>query len=193
MLFAATLLKLEPIIVTTVPTGPEVGKKELILGGGININPDKVPEPASEVSKISPEEPEPTTAVMVVDETILNDEAFVPPNLTDVTPLKSDPVIVTVVPVVAEVGIKEETIGGGTYINPVRLLTPEELVTLTLPDAPFPTTALIVFELTIVKEVAATPPKLTAVVPVKLIPVITTVLPPAAVEGLKDAIAGIGK
>jgi hypothetical protein len=32
MLLAAVALKLDPLIVTTVPIGPEVGEKELIVG-----------------------------------------------------------------------------------------------------------------------------------------------------------------
>jgi hypothetical protein len=51
--------------------------------------------------------PEPTTAVIEVALTTVNDEAAVPPKLTAVTPVKFVPVIVTVVPVFADVGVKE--------------------------------------------------------------------------------------
>ena len=48
------------------------------------------------------------------------------------------------------------------------------MVTLTLPEAPVPTTAVIVVELTTENEIAATPPKLTAVALLKLYPEIVT-------------------
>lgn len=48
------------------------------------------------------------------------------------------------------------------------------VVTLTTPEAPKATIASIVVEFTTVKELAATPPKLTAVVPIKFVPVIIT-------------------
>ncbi len=48
-------------------------------------------------------------------------------------------------------------------------------------------------EETIVKDVAGTPPKLTAVAPEKLTPVIVTVVPAVAAKGLKEVITGDGK
>ena len=57
-------------------------------------------------------------------------------------------------------------------VNPARVAVPPGVVTLTFPDAPVPTTAvMLVAELT-VNDVAAVPPKLTAVAPVKFVPVI---------------------
>lgn len=67
------------------------------------------------------------------------------------------------------------------------------MVTLTDPLEPLPTTALMVVALTTLKEVAAVPPKLTAVAPVKLVPVIVTVAPLAAEVGLIEAMFGINK
>ena len=49
------------------------------------------------------------------------------------------------------------------------------VVTLTKPVEPEPTTAVIVVELTTINELAATPPKETAVAPEKSVPVIVTV------------------
>ena len=70
---------------------------------------------------------------------------------------------------------------------------PFDVVTLTLPVAPVPTTAVMLVALTTVNEVAAVPPKLTAVAPVKFVPVIVTVCPVPAEVGLNDAIVGGGK
>lgn len=69
---------------------------------------------------------------------------------------------------------------------------PKVFVTETFPDAPLPTTAVIVVELTTVNDDAATPPKLTAVEPVKFIPVIVTVAPVPADWGLKEKTCGMG-
>ncbi len=52
---------------------------------------------------------------------------------------------------------------------------PLDVVTLTLPVAPVPTTAVMLVALATVNEVAAVPPKLIADAPVKFVPVIVTV------------------
>ena len=78
-------------------------------------------------------------------------------------------------------------------VNPALLAMPFAVVTLTLPVAPVPTTAVILVALTTVNEVAEVPPKLTAVAPVKFVPVIVTVCPVPAEIGLNDAIVGGGK
>jgi hypothetical protein len=95
-----------------------------------------------------------------------------------------------------DVGVKDEIAGAGVAVineNPALLAMPFEVVTLTLPVAPAPTTAVMLVALTIVNEVAAVPPKLTADAPVKFVPVIVTVCPVPAEIGLKEAIVGGGK
>ena len=67
---------------------------------------------------------------------------------------------------------------------------PPGVVTAIFPDAPLPTTALIVVELTTVKDEAAVPPKLTAVAPVKFVPVIFTVVPEPVVTGENEVTVG---
>ena len=57
-----------------------------------------------------PVEPAPTTAVIWVGETTEKLAASVPPNLTSV-PVKLVPVITTVMPVLADVGVKEVMVG----------------------------------------------------------------------------------
>jgi len=64
------------------------------------------------------------------------------------------------------------------------------VVTDTLPEVAAPTTAVMLVAETTVKEVAAVPPKLTAVAPVKLVPVIVTVVLLPALVGLKLVIVG---
>ena len=113
-----------------------------------------------------------------------------PPKLTAVAPVKSTPVMVIVSPSFPNVGAKEVIVGGGIKVNPANVLVPSEVVTSMLPEVPLATTAVIsVSELT-EKEAAAVPPKLTAVVPVKLVPVIVTVAPLAALVGVNDIMFG---
>ena len=77
-----------------------------------------------------------------------------------------------------DVGVKDEIAGAvvaDINVNPALLPIPFDVVTLKLPVAPVPTTAVILVALTTVNEVAAVPPKLTAVAPVKSVPVMVTV------------------
>ena len=155
----------------------------------IKINPENVAVPPGVVTEISPEVPDPTMAVMLVADTTLNEAAAVPPKLTAVAPVKSVPVIVTVAPVPA-VNVDDEIVGAGIKVNPDFVAVPSGVVTDTLPDAPDATTAVILVAETIVNEVAAVPPKLTSVAPLKLIPLIAMVAFLAALAGAKDEIEG---
>lgn len=138
------------------------------------------------VTLTEPEGPEGATAVILVGETTIKELAATPAKLTDVTLIKLVPVMVTVVPAVADVGVKDVIVGGGIYVKPVFEPWPVAVTTLTLPDAPLPTVALIeVFDKT-VKAVAGTPPKLTAKVPEKLSPVMLTTFPVAAAVGVNE-------
>ena len=66
------------------------------------------------------------------------------------------------------------------------------MVTEIFPVVPLATSAVIVLASTTTKDVAAVLPKLTAVAPVKLVPVIVTVAPVAAVVGVKEVMVGGG-
>jgi hypothetical protein len=85
-----------------------------------------------------------------------------------------------------------ETGFGASNTKPGREAIPFGVVTLMLPVAPVPTTAVILVADTTVKEDAEAPPKLTTVVPVKLVPVIVTVAPLPAVDGVNEVIVGTG-
>jgi hypothetical protein len=117
----------------------------------------------------------------------------VPPKLTAVIPEKLLPLMVMVSPMVPDKGEKPLTTdaGGGIKIKPARLPVPLGDVTETNPEPPFPTTAVIVVAFTTVKELAGMPPKLTEVVPVKIFPLMVTVLPLVALAGEKLLIIGI--
>ncbi len=66
---------------------------------------------------------------------------------------------------------------------PLEVAVPPAVVTATLtaPAEPAGASAVIWVALFTVKDVAAVVPKLTAVAPVKLVPVMTTLVPPAVV------------
>ena len=111
VLFAGVALKLVPVIITEVPTAPLVGLKLVMVGAGINVNPARVAVPPGVVTLTLPEVPDPTTAVMLVAKTTLNDVTAVPPKLTAVAPVKLVPVMVMVVPLPALVGLKLVMVG----------------------------------------------------------------------------------
>ena len=130
--------------------------------------------PFDVVTLTLPVAPAPIIAVILVALTTVNEVAAVPPKLTAVAPVKFVPVIVTVCPVPAEVGLNDVIVGGGKYVKPANVPVPDAVVTDTTPEAPAPTVALMLVALTTVNVVAAVPPKLTAVAPVKFVPVMVT-------------------
>ena len=130
--------------------------------------------PFDVVTLTLPVAPAPIIAVILVALTTVNEVAAVPPKLTAVAPVKFVPVIVTVCPVPAEVGLNDVIVGGGKYVKPANVPVPDAVVTDTTPEAPAPTVALMVVALTTVNVVAAVPPKLTAVAPVKFVPIMLT-------------------
>ena len=64
------------------------------------------------------------------------------------------------------------------------------MVTLTLPLVPLATTAVTLVALATLNDAASVPPKLTAVVPVKAVPVMVTVAPVGADAGEKEVMVG---
>lgn len=117
--------------------------------------------------------------------------AAVPPKLTAVTPVKLVPVMTTVDPLPPLVGVKEVIVGAWTKVNPARVAVPPGVVKLTLPDDPEPTVAVTwVTEFT-VNAVAAVPPKLTAVVPVRKVPVMTMLAPLPPLVGVNEVMVGV--
>jgi hypothetical protein len=82
-----------------------------------NVKPARVPVPAFVVTSILPVAPAPTIALIVSPDTI-NDAASVPPNFTDVVPIKLEPLIITGTPEAAESGANAVITGAGTKTNP---------------------------------------------------------------------------
>ena len=192
MVKAVGLPRLVPVMVNSVPIGPLAGVKEVMVGVGKNINPVLVAVPPGVVTLMLPVAPLATTTVIVLASTTVNEVAAIPPKLTAVAPVKLVPVMVTVAPAAADVGVNEVIVGAAINVNPVRVPVPTGVVTLTSPDVPFATTAVMLVALTTVKDVAAVPPKVTAVAPVKLVPVMVTVAPVPADAGVNEVMAGKG-
>ena len=76
-------------------------------------------------------------------------------------------------------------------MKPLLEPVPIEVLTETAPLAPLPTVALMVVESTTVNEAAATPPKLTAVAPLRLVPLMRTAVPLSPELGLKLLMMGV--
>lgn len=81
--------------------------------------------------------------------------------------------------------------GDAVKVNPPLELVPVGVVTETAPLAPLATWAVMVVESTTVKEAAATPPKLTAVAPLKWFPLMRTAVPLSPDAGVKLLMMGM--
>ena len=91
--------------------------KEVIVGACINVNvPLDVAVPPGVVTETDPVVPVANTSVILVALTTLNDVAAVPPKFTIVAPVKFVPVIVTVAPAPAVVGVKLVIVGAASGV-----------------------------------------------------------------------------
>lgn len=96
--------------------------------------------------------------------------------------------MVTVMAAPALVGVKLVILGRSK--NPVAVAVPPTVVTCTLPEAPPAPTCAVIVVIEFVRIIAGTPPKVTAVAPLRFVPVIVTVAPTAALVGENVAIVG---
>jgi hypothetical protein len=129
-------------------------------------------------------------AVIRVEEFTVKTEAT-PLNATFWIAVKFVPVMVTLVPGGPEVGVNEVTVGVRVTVKSDGLVpVPLEVVTVTRPVvAPVGTVAVIcVGELTV--KGAFSPSKRTVIVPLKPVPVMTTVEPTGPFEGVNAEIVG---
>ena len=105
----------------------------VITGTGTKTKPLIDPVPSGLVTLILPLAPLPTTAVILVDETTVNDDAATPPKLTAVVPVKFAPVIVIVVPGIPAVLLNEVICGVGITVKPGALTCPLSVVIIIFP------------------------------------------------------------
>lgn len=187
---AVVPVKLLPVMVTVVPPDPMFGEKELMDGGANQVKPERMEVPPGVTMLTSPVAPAPAMAMMVVAFTTVKELAFIPPNLTCEVPVKLFPVMVIVWPVAAATGEKLVITGGGIKVKPVLVVTPPGVVIVTLPEAPAPTTAVMLPGPFTTNEEAGTDPKLTALALLKKFPVRVTVVPWPADVGEKNDKAG---
>src|SRR3989338_5988635 len=168
--------KFWPVIVTVVPGGPDEGVKLAIECTGTTVNEVVLcAVPPGVVTRMAPVVALLGTVAVIVDAlTMVKVVAVAPLNETAVVPDKFLPVIVTVVPVVPDEGVKLAIEGTGTTVNEVELcaVPPPGVVTRMAPVvALLGTVAVIVDALTLVKD-AVTLLNETAVVPDRFWPVI---------------------
>jgi len=188
-----------PVIVTTVPTGPLVGVKLVIVGVADAAVTVKlvllVAVPFEVVTLIGPVvAPLGTSAWIEVSESMLPAVTGTPLKVTEVAPAKWVPVIVTTVPTGPLVGVKLVIVGVADAAVTVKLVllvaVPPGVVTLIRPVvAPLGTVAVIEAEEPTVK-LALAPLKRTAVAPAKFVPLIATVVPAGPLVGEKPEIEG---
>jgi hypothetical protein len=69
--------------------------------------------PDAVLTETLPLPPDPTTAVMLLEDTTVKETAAIPPKLTELAPLKFVPVIVMVEPGTAVLGLTEVIAGAG--------------------------------------------------------------------------------
>jgi hypothetical protein len=110
---AEVFSKFVPVIFMSVPAAAMVGVNEVIVGAGMKVNPASDAVPPGVVKLTAPEEPLPTTAMIDVEETTVNELTGVPPNVITEVFSKFVPVMLMSVPVAATVGVKEVIVGGG--------------------------------------------------------------------------------
>lgn len=148
--------------------------------------------PPGVVTDMLPEFPDETIAVILVGESIVNPVAAIPPKLTSVAPVKFVPVIITIPAAPARVGVNDAIVGAGIKINPGNVAVPPAAVTEMFPEVPAATTAVMLVGESTVNVEAATPPKLTSVAFVRLVPVMVTMPSAPTLVGVNDEIVGAG-
>ncbi len=192
---AVAPVRFVPVMVTVVPTFPEVGEKLEMVGV---TPPDTVklvllvPVPLGVVTEMRPVvAPVGTEAMICVGEVTEKVDAATLLNLTEVTPTKFVPVMVTMVPTGPEVGENDVMVGAPTTVKSVELVpVPLALVKEIGPVvAAGGTVAVICVEEFTVKG-AALPWNLTAVTPMKFVPMIVTEVPTRPLVGVNEVMVG---
>ena len=192
--------KFVPVIVTDVPTAPDVGLRLVIVGVASTVKLDPLLATPPTVTTTFPVvAPAGTGTTMLVALQLVIVVAVVPLNATVLVPCvepKFVPVIVTDAPTAPDVGLRLVIVG--VPVDTVKLtplLATPPTVTTTFPvvaPAGTGTTMLVALQLVIV--VAVVPLNVTVLVPCvepKFVPVIVTDAPTAPDVGLRLVIVGV--
>ena len=189
--------RFEPVITTSVPTGPLVGENDAIVGDPVGVTEKSavlVAEPLPFVTRMRPVVADAGTVAVIWPFELTTKLAFDPLNVTDTAPLKFVPVIVTFVPEGPLVGENVVIVGdpaGVTVKSSALVAVPVAVITEIRPVvAPGGTTAVMRDGESTVKLVVGTPLNLTVVVLSKFVPKITTAVPAGPVMGLKEVTVG---
>jgi hypothetical protein len=156
------LLRLEPLMVTCVPTGPLIGEKLLIEGGGgRTVNQlALLPVPPAVVTLMVPVvAPFGTVAVIWMSLSTVKLSAAVPLNFTCVAPVRAAPLMTTLAPTTPDTGLEPLIVGGTVTVKAPGLVpVPAAVVTETLPVVtPLGTVAVIELSVQLVIALAAVP------------------------------------
>jgi hypothetical protein len=188
--------KLVPVIVTEVPTGPEVGFK--LASAGVTVKGTALLAKPTAVTITLPVAAPVGTGTMMLVTLQLVGVAAVPLNVTVLGPWlapKLDPAIVMDVPTGPDVGFRLVMVGGGVTVKATPLLATPPTATTTLPVVvPLGSGTAIDVALQLI-GVARVPLKVTVLVPCvvpKLPPVIVTNVPTGPVVGLRPVTIGAG-
>ena len=189
-----------PVIVTAVPVLPLVGDNEEIVGAGtvtVKLVP-LVAVPPGVVTVILPVVAPVGTFVSIRVPWVftVTGDALTPLNRTAVAPANPLPLIRTEVPTGPLFGENEEIVGAAAVVVTVKFVAlvavPPGVVTVIFPVvAPLGTVAMILVPDPFTEnEFAATPPNVTAVAPVRPVPLIVTEVPTGPLDGENEEIVG---
>lgn len=185
---AVTLLRFAPVIVTETPATPLAGEKLAIRGATTKLV--LLPAvPAIVVTLIGPENAPAGTVAVICPAEFTVKLAEIPPNFTLVAPVKLAPLITTWVPGPPAAGEKLP-IRGAAVKSAELVAVPPGVVTAMRPLTAVDGTVAVIWVLELTTKVAATPPKLTCVAPVKFVPAMVTAAPAAPVVGLNALMVG---
>ncbi len=183
-----------PVIVTEVPTRPEVGLNDVMPGVMVKFAA-LVPVPAAVVTLTFPVvAPAGTTATIWVAVLLLVVVADTPLNFTEVALDNVVPVMVTEVPTGPDVGKNDVTAGVTVKLVAEAGLVPPAVVTVILPVvAVAGTTATMDIAVFVGSGIGAdTPLKLTSVALPRSVPVMVTDVPTGPEGGANEVIPGVG-
>src|SRR5260370_25602960 len=187
--------ELLPVIVTTDRAWRLVGRKLVIVGGGMTVKLATLwPVPLVVVTLMGPVvAPAGTVAVICDEEFTVGLEEAVPLKATPVTLTKFAPVMTTLLPIAPLPGLNPLITGSVVTVKSEALwAVPFGVVTEIFPDvAPEGTVAVIwVAELT-VNVFRAVPLNFTLVAPVKVAPEMVKTVPPFPLAGGTPVMAGL--
>src|SRR6266404_2565574 len=200
VLVPCTAPKFAPLIVTDVPTNPDVGFRLVMLGDGtVTVNAIPLPATSPTVTTTLPVVAPAGTAATMLAALQLVGVAVIPLNCNVLVPCvapKFAPEIVTGVPTNPAAGFRLVMLGAGTVtVNDAPLLTAPPTVTTTFPVvAPAGTGTTMLAALQLV-GVAVTPLNFTVLVPCaapKFAPLIVTGVPTNPAAGFRPVMLGTG-